>query len=144
VPADFIIRTGDFIRIMIPPPTIIPSVVAPVPLMGTGMTLMVVGRPTCLLGDELPPMLRAPQPYTSPPFVTPGMGLFTVILTPTNQTQQTLNGRPILIRGTPFIVQFQVSVPAMQPTPAGPIPDPMLLKPGTGQFITTNPTVMAG
>jgi hypothetical protein len=31
----------------------------------------------------------------------------------------------------------------MQPTPAGPIPDPVLVKPGTAQFITTNFIVKA-
>ena len=42
------------------------------------------------------------------------------------------------------MAQFQVVAPAMQPTPAGPIPDPVLLKPGTAQFITTNVSVRAG
>jgi hypothetical protein len=80
-------------------------------------------------------------PYTAPPFVTPGMGTLTVMLLPINKTIQTVNGRAILIKGSTFPAQFQVTVPAMQPTPVGPVPDPLLVKPGTAQFITTNMNV---
>jgi hypothetical protein len=97
----------------------------------------------CLVGDELPPVLRTPQPYISPPFVTPGMGLLTLILTPSNTTTRTVNGRPLLLKGTPFQATFQVTIPAMQPTPVGPIPDPLVVKPGTAVFLTTNTTVVA-
>jgi hypothetical protein len=34
--------------------------------------------------------------------------------------------------------------PAMQPTPAGPVPDPVPKKPGMAKFITTNFLVKAG
>jgi len=61
----------------------------------------------CLEGDELPPMLRAPTPYTAPPFVTPGTG--------------TISAR----------------ARAMQPAPAGPVLDPVAKKPGMAEFITT-------
>jgi len=140
---DFIIRTGDMIQITIPPPALVPMIMAPVPLIGTSTNVTATGPLICLQGDELPPMIRGPLPYTAPPFVTPGVGTLTLILTPTNFTLQTKNGKPILIKGTPFQAIFNVSAPAMQPTPAGPIPDPMVVKPGTAQFITTNFVVKA-
>ena len=109
-----------------------------------GIAWMVNMMAICLEGDELPPILRSPQPYTAPPFVTPGTGLVSVRITPTNKTLQTKNGKAILIKGTPFTAEFQVVVPAMQPTPGGPVPDPVAKKPGIAEFITTNVTVKAG
>ena len=50
----------------------------------------------------------------------------------------------MLLKGATFQAIFQVTVPAMQPTAVGPIPDPLVVKPSTAQFITTNVTVMAG
>lgn len=141
---DIIIKTGDMIKITIPPPAIIPAIVAPVPLIGTGTTVMDTKQPICLQGDELPPVLRVPLPYTAPPFVTPGVGTLMVFLTPTNFTRRSKNGKPILIKGSTFTAQFQVSAPAMQPTPGGPVPDPLMVKPGTADFIPTTPTIKAG
>lgn len=145
MPVDFVIKTGDMIKITIPPPAIIPLIEAPVPLIGTGVTVMVMGTPVCLEGDELPPELRVPMPYTAPPFVTPGMGTLQVFVIPgVNTTVQTMDDKPLLIQGTPFEAMFTVEAPAMQPTPAGPIPDPLMVKPGTAEFITTNVIVKAG
>ena len=124
---DFVIKTNDMIQITITPPAIVPQLTAPIPLIGTGTTVMVGGVPVCLQGDELPPSLMAPMPYTSPPFVTPGMGTLSIILAP---------------KAT-FQASFAVSAPAMQPTPGGPVPDPVMTKPGTCQFITTNVNVQA-
>jgi hypothetical protein len=84
------------------------------------------------------------MPYTSPPFVTPGVGMVSVTLLPLNKTMLTKNGKAILIKGTPFPAEFTVSAPAMQPTPVGPVPDPVAKKPGIAEFITTNLTVKAG
>jgi hypothetical protein len=42
-----------------------------------------------------------------------------------------------------FVAMFNVTVPAVQPTPVGPVPDPLVVKPGTALFITTNLTVQA-
>lgn len=143
--ADFVIKTGDMIKITIPPPAVVPLLVPPIPLIGTSTSLMVNKMPACLLGDELPPTLKAPMPYTAPPFVTPGMGTVMVILQPTNMTKQTMNNKkPILIKGGPFQATFNVTAPAMQPMVPSPIPDPVLVKPGTAQFITTNATVKIG
>lgn len=144
MPADFIIKTGDMIRITIFPPAVVPQLLAPIPLVGTSKDLTVSNMPVCLEGDELPPMLLAPMPYTAPPFVTPGTGTVSVTLTPINKTLLTKNGKAILIKGTPFMAEFTVMAPAMQPTPAGPIPDPVAKKPGMAEFITTNLLVKAG
>ena len=144
MPADFIIKTGDMIRITIFPPAIVPPLMAPIPLIGSSTNLTVNNMPVCLEGDELPPMLLAPQPYTAPPFVTPGTGTVSVTLTPMNKTLLTDNGKPILIKGTPFMAEFTVMAPAMQPTPVGPVPDPVAKKPGMAEFVTTNMMVKAG
>jgi hypothetical protein len=144
MPADFIIKTGDMIRITIFPPAVVPPLAAPIPLIGTSTDMTVGNMPVCLEGDELPPPLKAPLPYTSPPFVTPGMGTVSVTLTPMNKTMMTKAGKAILIKGTPFVAEFTVSAPAMQPTPGGPVPDPVAKKPGMAEFITTNVQVKAG
>jgi hypothetical protein len=141
---DFIIKTNDMIQITITPPAIVPMLMAPVPLIGTGTTVMVSNVPICLQGDELPPSLKAPMPYTSPPFVTPGMGTLSIMLAPLNLSKKTQNGKPIILKGATFQASFAVSSPAMQPTPAGPVPDPVMTKPGTCQFITTNINTQAG
>jgi hypothetical protein len=144
MPADYVIKTGDMIRITIFPPVIVPSLMAPIPLIGTSTNVNVNMMFICLEGDEIPPALRAPQPYTAPPYVTPGMGMVSVTLTPMNKTLLTKNKKAILIKGNPFPAEFQVVAPAMMPTPGGPVPDPLLKKPGIAEFITTNVTVKAG
>lgn len=141
---DFIMKTNDMIKITITPPAVVPMLQAPVPLLGTGNTVMVSNVPICLQGDELPPSLKAPMPYTAPPFVTPGMGTLTIILTPANLSKQTQNGKPIILKGATFQASFAVSAPAMQPNINGAIPDPVLTKPGTCTFITTNINTQAG
>jgi contractile injection system spike tip protein len=145
LPADFIIKTGDMIQITIFPPAIVPMLMSPVPLVGTSSSMQVNMMLVCLEGDELPPALKVPMPYTAPPFVTPGMGTVAVTINPTNKTATTKNdNKLILIKGTPFVAEFTVTAPAMQPTPGGPVPDPVAKKPGMAQFITTNVTVKAG
>ncbi len=144
MPADFIIVNGDMIQVTITPPAILPQLTAPVPLVGSSTDVVVGGMPVCLEGDELPAVLKGPLPYTAPPFVTPGTGTLELTLLPTNKTAQTSNGKKILIKGATFTAKFNVQTPAQQPTPAGPVPDPVLVKPGTAQFITTNMRTKAG
>ncbi len=144
MPDDFVIVTGDMIQVTITPPAIVPQLMAPVPLIGTSQKVVLGGKPICLEGDELPPSLKAPMPYTAPPFVIPGTGTLEIKLMPTNKTIQTDNGKKILIKGATFVAKFNVQTPAQQPTPGGPVPDPVAVKPGTAQFITTNVQVKAG
>jgi hypothetical protein len=141
----FIIRTGDMLQVMIPPPAIVPQLQAPVPLRGSGTSLIVDGTPACLLGDELPAVLREPLAYTAPPFTIPGTGTLTLTLLPGNQTTELTrtSGQPILIKGQPFTAMFTVLTPAMMSTPGGPVPDPERAKTGTAEFITTNAAVQA-
>lgn len=142
--ADFVIRTGDMIKVTIPPPAVVPLLEPPVPLKGSSANVIAAGIPACLVGDELPPALQGPLPYTAPPFTNPGTGKLTLTLLPGNQTLQTKNGKAILIKGQQFIALFTVETPATQSTPDGPVPDPVSAKPGTAAFITTNETVKAG
>jgi hypothetical protein len=140
---DFVIATGDMLQVTMTPPTVVPQLIAPIPLIGTSTVVTIMGKPACVLGDELPPAVQAPMPYMAPPYVIPGMGTLTIILTPTNFTQVSKNSKPLLIKGGPFQAQFQVTVPAQLPPPAS-SPDPLVVKPGNAQFITTNLVVKAG
>jgi hypothetical protein len=144
VPADFIIATGDKIKVLIPPPAVVPQLQAPVPLIGSSSDVMVNNNPACLKGDELPMALLGPLPYTAPPYGIPGTGKLTIILLPTNLTQQTSNQKPVLIKGSTFQALFTVQTPATMPSPGGPLPDPLMVKQGTAQFITSNTIVKAG
>jgi hypothetical protein len=143
--ADFVIRSGDLLEVTVPEPALVPVLEAPMPLTGSSTDVTVVGLPVCLQGDELPMALRAPLAYTAPPFSEPGTGTLRLVLTPENLTRKTTNGgKPILIAGGTFSAVFTVETPATQPTPAGPVPDPLLEKPATARFITTNTSVTAG
>jgi hypothetical protein len=143
--ADFVIRTADLLEVTVPAPAVVPMLEAPVPLTGSSTDVTAVGMPVCLQGDELPMELRGPLPYTAPPFTVPGTGTLTLTLLPENLTQRTTNGgKPLLIRGGTFPALFSVETPATMPTPAGPVPDGELVKPGTARFITANTSVTAG
>jgi hypothetical protein len=141
---DFVIKTGDMIQITVPPPALVPQIAAPIPLRGSSTKVTIGGQYICLQGDELPQAISGALTYTSPPFITPGMGTLKIILPPTNLTMQTKNGKPILLKGSTFQAIFTVQSPAMQPTPGGPVPDGMVVKTCTAQFITTNAQVKAG
>lgn len=141
---DFVVRTGDLLEVMLPGPAVVPAIEAPLPLTGSSTNVTVGGLPVCLEGDEQPPELQVPLVYTQPPFVDPGTGTLKLSLLPDNLTRQTTDGgKPILVRGGPFPAMFTVETPATQPTPAGPIPDPEVEKPGTARFVTTNVSVTA-
>ena len=142
--ADFIIKTGDMIQVTIPPPTIVPQLLAPVPMVGSAATVLVSAMPTCVLGDEVPPAVRGPLAYTAPPFVTPGTGMLKVIVLPgTNLTVPTnTGGKPIIIKGTTFQAIFTVATPAVNPVTG--VPDPVAVKTGTARFITSNTLTKAG
>jgi hypothetical protein len=143
--SDFIIISGDMLKITMMPPVVAPMIVAPIPLIGTGPTVMGMNKPVCVKGDEMPPFLLPPMPYISPPFVIPGMGTLQIMLMPNNTTMTSkFGGKPALLKGAVFQAKFQVMVPAI--FMAGPVPtsDPVPVKMGTCQFITTNVTIMAG
>lgn len=132
------------VQVTITPPAMVPPLLAPIPLIGSSTDTFVGGMAACLEGDELPVAISTPLPYIAPPYVTPGVGTLKLTLMPTNKTMTTKNGKAILLKGATFTAEFNVTSPAMMPTPAGPQPDPLTKKPGTAQFITTNLNVQAG
>jgi hypothetical protein len=142
--SDFVIATGDLVQVTIAAPAVVSALLQPVPLIGTGSTVSLTGRPICLVGDELPPVLRVPLSYIAAPFSNPGTGKLTLTLLPGNQSHDTENGKAILIKGGQFTALFTVTSPATQSTSTGPVPDPVLAKNGTARFMTTNTTVLGG
>ncbi|MBN2238792.1 MAG: hypothetical protein JW712_03380 [Dehalococcoidales bacterium] len=142
---DYIITTGNFLQIMMNPPEVYPTLVAPIPLTGSSSDMKVLKMPVCLEGDETPPLLLSPQPYLSPSFPVPGMGTVTVKIQSANKTTKTKNGgKAILLKGQTFQVEFDVTVPAqLIAPPSPPVPDSNMKKSGTAQFITTNMMVKA-
>ena len=139
-----VIRTGDLIEITISPPSIVPQLQEPVPLEGSALSFVFNGTPACVAGDEIPPPLRVPMPYTAPPFTEPGTGTLAVKLPAAClTTQTTTDGRPLLTQAGAFQVTFTVVEPAMQMTPGGPVSDTDSEKTGSGRFITTNEWVTA-
>ena len=122
MPANAIMMTGDMLQIIMMPPCVVPTVAAPVPLVGSSTKTTVNMMAACLEGDELPPMLKSPQPYISAAFVG-GMGTFEILLKPENKSSKGKESKPYLLKGTVFDCKFTVTVPAQMPTPAGPVPD---------------------
>jgi hypothetical protein len=136
-----ILRSGDM---AIYNPTFGPAIVTVRPgiLIGSCATVMAVKSPVCVQGDEISAMVPG-CPYISGGFVTPGVGTLKILSLGADQlSMKTKCGKkPVMLKGTTFQAQFQVMVPAMQPTPGGPVPDPVPLYMGTGTFQTTNMTV---
>ena len=142
---DFVIKTGDLLQVTMRSPAVVPALLDPVRLVGSGTTVLVQAMRVCLQGDVLPQGLTGLLSYTALPFIIPGTGTLTLTLPlPSMTTQTSSGGRPILINGQPFGVEFLVEEAATFETPDGePVPDPVLVKPGTAEFITTNATVTA-
>jgi hypothetical protein len=142
--ANFIIKTGDQLQVTINPPAVVPQLISPMVLVGSSTNVLIGGQPICLQGDEIPPPLRGPLAYTSPPYVNGFGTLQLVIVPPDNLTVQTNNGgKPILLQGTTFQAMLNVTVPATAPPGVVPPSDPVPVKTGMAQFITTNVTVQA-
>ncbi|MFN0151575.1 MAG: hypothetical protein ACKVU1_12800 [bacterium] len=142
---DYIILNGDMLQITMTPPTVVPSVIAPLPLVGTGVFPGIsLAQTICIDGDEMPPPLKAPQPYMDPVYSVPGMGMFKITLMPNHKTMVTkCMDKAILLKGATIMIEFTVTVPAMMPPPAS-TPDPVVKKMATGQFITMNTLIKAG
>lgn len=133
-----IVVDGDKIQVTLNPPVVVPQLAAPVALVATGFTT-VGDKAVCVEGDELPPSLRAPLQYTSPPFVTPGMGRLSVTLGSANRSAVAADdGKVMLLVGQTFQVRFEVQVPAQQPSPGGPVPDATPSYAGTAKFLSTH------
>jgi len=123
-------------------------IVSPGILSGTGNATFTSKKPICVQGDEMSATVICS--YTNPVFVPPvtgpyvgGMGKITITALGPDQlsTVTKCGGKPIMLKGTTFQAQFQVTIPAMGPAPTNPVPDAPTAYPGTGQFVTTNMTV---
>lgn len=138
---DFVIVTGDTVTATFTT-TVIPAAQAPQPLIGSSTDLAVGGAFVCLEGDELPPALRVPLPYTEPPFTVPGTGTLKFVLGMGTNTTRILvdGGKAALIKGGPFQAIFTVAQQAK--TPKGES-DPAATKTGTASFTTTNSVLTA-
>jgi Contractile injection system spike tip protein len=134
--SDLILTTGDQAMFE---PTFGPAMVAVQPgvLNGSGPHTA-NGKPICVLGDEKKVMVPGCT-YISGAFSVPGVGMLKIqSVAPNQQTMKsTLKGKPILMKGMKFIAMFQVTAPAQMPPPIS-TPDPMVMYPGQGSFITTN------
>jgi hypothetical protein len=137
--SDFVMIDGDTITVTFVT-TVIPMAQGPKPLSGSSTDFFVKGSPVCRKGDELPPSLRVPLPYTDGLFTVPGQGTLKVV----PQTTAVLkNGElPLLLKGTQFSATFTVTQPATIPPPVG-TSDPVGSKPGSASFSTRNTILRA-
>ena len=146
--SDFIVHTGCMLQITMEPPETFPTMIAPLPLIGTSSDVNVMKMPACLEGDETPVVLLSPQPYMSPTYYTvPGMGMVTIKIGDSNTSEKTSDGgKPLLISGQPFDVEFDVVSPAMYINEASGVtnPDGKTKKKGKAQFININVLSKAG
>jgi hypothetical protein len=125
-----VVCDGDMIQITLNPPCVAPTLVAPIPLVASGIE-KVGDRAVCMVGDEYPPMLRSsPVQYISAGFVG-GMGKINITLGSDNKTSDSW-----LLKGGVFDVKLVVQQPAIMPGSG--VPDPQQIYTGTGQFITSN------
>jgi len=138
-----VLKTGDFIQFTPNGSHIVPRIVAPVPLVGKGKHTF-TAMPVCVSGDELPSLLRSPMAYTDGSFTTPGMGKLVVAPPPTHYSKKAKYlGRPLLLQGPPFQAQFIVNAPATMQAGPVTVPDPVVTKMFTVQYISTRPTYLA-
>jgi hypothetical protein len=122
-----ILTTGDLIEFVMVGTHIIPMLLAPWPLLGSSDVIKDAG-PRCVFGDELPLELQIPMPYIDGAYVTPGLGMINLEVPITSMSLiQFDNGMPVLLSGVPFPAEFNVSVPAIQPS-VPPVPDANLTK----------------
>lgn len=138
---DNVLKSGDQAIFM---PAFGPAMVTVMPgiITGSAATVMVGGSPACVDGDER--SVQVPGcAYISGAFVTPGVGTLSIQALGADQKSRKTKaaGKFILLKGMMFTAKFQVTVPAQQPTPGGPVPDPVPMYTGQGQFQTTNFTV---
>lgn len=143
---DNLLMTGDLLRIASPlGGAIVPQAAIPIPLVGTSRNVRIRNRPVCIAGNELPPAVRGPLLYTTPSHTIPGTGQLQLVLPPPNRSVRTKNNaKPLLLKGRTFPVMFRVASPAQMPTAAGPVPDLVLVKIGSGQFVSGNFQVKGG
>src|SRR4051812_19648111 len=106
---DVIIVDSDKIQITINPPCVVPTLIPPASLVASGSTT-ISDKKVCIVGDELPPSLKSPMQYMSPPYVTPGMGTVSVTLKDANKSSVTTDDdNKMLLKGSTFDAKFDVT-----------------------------------
>ena len=97
------------------------------------------GKKLCVAGDE--GSVSVPGcPYFTASHPIPGTGTLEIAALAGDQTATKTRsaGAFVLLVGSSFTASFSVQSPAQQPTPGGPIPDPVPKYSGTGSLVTTN------
>lgn len=139
---DFVLQHGDIVTFL---PAFGPAIVVVQPgqLKASGPAT-IGGKKICLEGDEAKVSVPGCM-YMAGPFSIPGTGTLKITsLAPNQKTVEVKhNGKALLLKGAQFIAGFEVQSPAQQPTPTGPVPDPLTMYSGMGNFITTNLKVTA-
>jgi len=135
--ADYLLLDGDQ-AIFTPSFGAATVVVQPGTLTASGPAT-VTGKKVCVAGDEKSVSVAGCS-YLTPSHSIPGTGTLEIAALAGDQTaQKTRTGdTPVLLVGSSFTASFSVQSPAQQPTPSGPVPDPMPKYSGTGTFTTTN------
>ena len=134
----FVLSTGDML-VFVPQfgKATIPPLTAPIPLVGTGTELDILGMPVCVEGDEFPEALQSPLPYIAGDKVQPGAGLLEIKLDESHWTSTLLcNDKKVLRLGGTIEAKFQVTVPAMNPVYPSPIPDETTEYKGTAKYVS--------
>jgi hypothetical protein len=135
--ADFVVKTGDIATFN---PTFGAAivVVAPGNITGSGR-FKVDGQLACVQGDEASVSVPGVS-YVTASFPIPGTGTITIQSLAADQLGQKTSSsqKPVILKGSMFTAQFQVSAKASVSTPSGPVFDPVPLYTGTGQFVTSN------
>jgi hypothetical protein len=137
---DFIVTTGDLCVFSSSFSGGAVVTAAPTSITGSAVNIKINGKAACLVGDESSAAVLV-APYIAPPFITPGVGTITITLVPDQISDQSLGETKNFIKvGSSFIATFTVTVPAMS-IAGTPQPDPLLIKVGSGTFVTSNTLV---
>ncbi|MFM7733928.1 MAG: hypothetical protein ACKO6F_10845 [Cyanobium sp.] len=118
-------------------------VVRPGVLRGSGPA-SVNGKAVAIDGDESSVAVQGCL-YQSAAYPIPGTGTLEVAALAGDQRSQNSRsgGQPLLLVGGAFTARFRVQAPAQQPTPSGPVPDPLTEYSGQGQFLSSNQILRA-
>ena len=135
--SDFVIVDGDKLTVNFGA-TVIVKAQQPQPVTGSSPDFFVKSSAACRPGDEIPLSLKGLLDYTEPAYPTPGKGTLTV--SPKTTTVLKNGGLALLLKGAQFGATFQVAEPAKNPVG---VPDPVLVKQGTGSFSTSNTILTA-
>jgi hypothetical protein len=135
--SDFVIIDGDTLTVNFGVTLVTPN---QGPLSGSSNDFFVKSSPVCRSGDEIPPSLKGPVPYTEGAYSISGQGTLAVF--PETTTVLKDGGIALLLKGTQFRATFTVTQPATTPPPAS-TPDPVLSKTGTASFTTSNTVLKA-